>query len=130
MITSKGGVRLYKHKNSNSLFVKQIIRKMARKKLVSYCFKLLLLTSLMAWSTVLSQDSSPGKHSEELRIGGIVDLTTHIGKEERAAMQVAIEDLFSGVDLNIPTLLVKDSLGDPTRAVSSGQISLCILIAN
>ncbi|KAJ6379338.1 hypothetical protein OIU76_016043 [Salix suchowensis] len=75
----------------------------------------------MAWSTVLSQDSSPGKHSEELRIGGILDLTTHIGKEERAAMQVAIEDLFSDVDLNSPTLLVKDSRGDPTRAVSSAK---------
>ncbi|KAJ6360794.1 hypothetical protein OIU77_004754 [Salix suchowensis] len=75
----------------------------------------------MAWSTVLLQDSSPGKHSEELRIGGILDLTTHIGKEERAAMQVAIEDLFSDVDLNSPTLLVKDSRGDPTRAVSSAK---------
>ncbi|KAJ6433515.1 hypothetical protein OIU84_017244 [Salix udensis] len=94
---------------------------MARKKLASCCFKLLLLTSLIALSTVLSQDSSPGKQSEELRIGGIVDLTTHIGKEERAAMQVAIEDLFSGVDLNSPTLLVKDSRGDPTRAVSSAK---------
>ncbi|KAJ6360792.1 hypothetical protein OIU77_004752 [Salix suchowensis] len=90
---------------------------MARKKLASCCFKLLLLTSLITWSTVLSLDSSPGKHSEELRIGGIVDLTTHIGKEERAAMQVAIEDVFSDVD----PLLVKDSRGDPTRAVSSAK---------
>ncbi|KAB5530022.1 hypothetical protein DKX38_020103 [Salix brachista] len=107
-----------------TLFVKEIIRKMARKKLASCCFKLLLVTSLITWSTVLSLDSSPGKQSEELSIGGIVDLTTHIGKEERAAMQVAIEDLFSGVDLNSPTLLVKDSRGEPTRAFSSGQISL------
>ncbi|KAJ6433518.1 hypothetical protein OIU84_017247 [Salix udensis] len=94
---------------------------MARKKLASCCFKLLLLTSLITWSTVLSLDSSPGNHSDELRIGGIVDLTTHIGKEERAAMQVAIEDFFSGVDLNSPTLLVKNSRGDPTRAVSSAK---------
>ncbi|KAJ6360795.1 hypothetical protein OIU77_004755 [Salix suchowensis] len=65
--------------------------------------------------------SFPGNHSDELSIGGIVDLTTHIGKEERAAMQVAIEDFFSGVDLNSPTLLVKDSRGDPTRAVSSAK---------
>ncbi|KAJ6433513.1 hypothetical protein OIU84_017242 [Salix udensis] len=90
---------------------------MARKKLASCCFKLLLLTSLITWSTVLSLDSSPGKHSEELSIGGIVDLTTHIGKEERAAMQVAIEDVFSDVD----PLLVKDSRGEPTRAVSSAK---------
>ncbi|KAJ6763933.1 IONOTROPIC GLUTAMATE RECEPTOR [Salix purpurea] len=90
---------------------------MARKKLASCSFKLLLLTSLITWSTVLSLDSSPGNHSEELRIGGIVDLTTHIGKEERAAMQVAIEDVFSDVD----PLLVKDSRGDPTRAVSSAK---------
>ena len=68
------------------------------------------------------------KQSEELSIGGIVDLTTHIGKEERAAMQVAIEDLFGDVDLNSPILHVRDSRGDPTRAVSSGQINLCILI--
>ncbi|KAJ6758018.1 GLUTAMATE RECEPTOR [Salix koriyanagi] len=94
---------------------------MARKKLASCCFILLLLTSLIALSTVLSLDSSPGNHSDELSIGGIVDLTTHIGKEERAAMQVAIEDFFSGVDLNSPTLLVKDSRGDPTRAVSSAK---------
>ncbi|KAJ6379339.1 hypothetical protein OIU76_016044 [Salix suchowensis] len=94
---------------------------MARKKLASCCFKLLLLASLISWSTVLSLDSSPGNHSDELSIGGIVDLTTHIGKEERAAMQVAIEDFFSGVDLNSPTLLVKDSRGDPTRAVSSAK---------
>ncbi|KAB5530023.1 hypothetical protein DKX38_020104 [Salix brachista] len=104
-----------------TLFVKEIIRKMARKKLASCCFKLLLVTSLITWSTVLSLDSSPGKQSEELSIGGIVDLTTHIGKEERAAMQVAIEDLFSGVDLNSPTLLVKDSRGEPTRAVFSAK---------
>ncbi|KAJ6763932.1 GLUTAMATE RECEPTOR [Salix purpurea] len=94
---------------------------MARKKVASCCFKLLLLTSLIAWSTVLSLDSSPWKQSEELSVGGIVDLTTHIGKEERAAMQVAIEDFFSGVDLNSPTLIVKDFRGDPTRAVSSAK---------
>ncbi|KAJ6433516.1 hypothetical protein OIU84_017245 [Salix udensis] len=94
---------------------------MARKKFASCRLKLVLLTSFIAWSTVLSLDSSPGNHSDELRIGGIVDLTTHIGKEERAAMQVAIEDLFSDVDLNSPTLLIKDSRGDPTRAVSSAK---------
>ena len=60
------------------------------------------------------------------RIGGVVDYTTRIGKEQKLAMEIALEDYINNFDSSITCfkldLLIKDSQGNPARAAASGNI--------
>jgi hypothetical protein len=61
-----------------------------------------------------------GNKPRKFSLGGIVDCTTRAGKEERVAMEMALQDFYSNATQR-PRLCVKDSKGDSFRAASSGE---------
>lgn len=61
-----------------------------------------------------------GNKPRKFSLGGIVDCTTRAGKEERVAMEMALQDFYSNATQR-PRLCAKDSKGDSFRAASSGE---------
>ena len=64
------------------------------------------------------------------RIGGVVDCTTRMGKEQKIAMEMAIQDYYfinNNFDSSTTTscskldLHLKDSQGNPARAAAAGN---------
>ncbi|KAJ6423652.1 hypothetical protein OIU84_024596 [Salix udensis] len=64
---------------------------------------------------MLKKTAAEGVHAEGIVIGAIIDMSSRIGKEQRAAMEIAVED-FNGTGNQTLVLHIKDSQRDPVRA--------------
>lgn len=60
-------------------------------------------------------------------IGAILDLSSRAGKEEKVALDLAMEDFYPHLSSR-PTLLLRDSMKDPVRALYSGEIGLSLYL--
>ncbi|XP_077251166.1 glutamate receptor 2.7-like isoform X1 [Tasmannia lanceolata] len=54
-------------------------------------------------------------------IGAIIDTETRIGKEQKIAMEIAIQDFNNTSNISKLSLHIRDSSGDPLRAVSAAE---------
>ncbi|XP_058096307.1 glutamate receptor 2.7-like [Magnolia sinica] len=68
-----------------------------------------------------SQDENSKRKHFIGSIGAIIDSGTRAGKEERIAVEIAVEDLFHSASYN-PVLHVRDSHGNPLRTASAGNL--------
>lgn len=57
------------------------------------------------------------------RIGVIVDLASEAGKEEKLAMELAIDSFYKSTGCRL-ALHVKDSGDNPVRALSAGKLKV------
>lgn len=67
-------------------------------------------------------DNSQEESQNKLNLGAIIDNDSRAGREEKVAMQIAIED-FCVHSSHCPTLLVNDSQGDPIQTALLGKLS-------
>ena len=74
----------------------------------------------MAWVQAAA-DHGGISHSNG-SIGVIVDYGSRVGKEEKVAMELAIDDFYKKTNQRL-VLRLRDSQGDPLRARLSGKIS-------
>ena len=82
--------------------------------------------SFMAWVLLLSPAAAAADHGGTSHsndsIGVIVDYGSRVGKEQKVAMELAIDDFYNKTNQRL-VLHSRDSHGDPLRARISGKIS-------
>nr|XP_034932424.1 glutamate receptor 2.8-like [Populus alba] len=64
---------------------------------------------------MLKKTAAEGVHAQGINIGAIIDMSSRIGKEQRVAMEIAMED-FYGTGNQTLFLHIKDSQRDPVCA--------------
>jgi len=83
-----------------------------------------LLLSLLIWSSPKAGDrgvhclNSPPK---VVNIGAVIDFTSRLGKEQKMAMEIAIQDVNRFSSSNKLVLKFYNSGGNPARAVRAGK---------
>lgn len=78
---------------------------------------------LWFFGLILSFDGMLAKEKREndiLSIGAVFDLTSHVGRQQKVAVEIAMESFYFGVS-NRPRLHIKDSKGEPVLAFQSGK---------
>ncbi|CAK7323978.1 unnamed protein product [Dovyalis caffra] len=73
----------------------------------------------MQYSLSNGTSNVPKSKTNKLSLGAIVDYSSRAGKEEKVAIEMAIQDFYANKSQPGPILLVKDSRGDPFRAAFS-----------
>lgn len=94
------------------------------KMLSAFSFLSLFLIVLLIISSngIFSNADDYDEHQrKEFSLGGSVDDYSRVGKEEKAAMNMAKEHLFARDIGHRPILPVQSSHGDSTQAASSGE---------
>lgn len=99
---------------------------------LSIVLNLLILSGSKA-TIITNKCSAATKRAVAAKIGGVVDYTTRIGKEQKIAMEVALEDYINNFDSSASAcskldLHIKDSQGNPARAAATGTIYIFIYI--
>ncbi|KAJ0025156.1 hypothetical protein Pint_08770 [Pistacia integerrima] len=96
---------------------------------------LLLLLLLLNGSLKLAEASQRKKKCPEPeqtdarvigRIGGVIDLSSRVGKEQKIGMEMAVTDFHRSTACSEKLVLhLKDSHGNIRGAVSGGKVFLC-----
>lgn len=63
------------------------------------------------------------------RIGCVIDLSSRVGKEQKIAMEMAVQDLFKSTCAKVD-LHLKDSQGNSARATAAGKFIVAVPICN
>ena len=92
-----------------------------------------LLLLFAAFSSILFLNSFPGVNGTNIDVGAILDVNSQVGKQQKAAMEIAAQSFNNySSSLNI-SLHFRDSLRNPLQAASAGEylyihMSLCMYL--
>lgn len=84
---------------------------------------LLVFSSSNGMSNAVDDALEKRQLDRKLSLGAVVDYTSLAGRKEKVAIEMALKDFYarSGRLQHYPTLHVRNSRGDPIRAISSGE---------
>ena len=74
-----------------------------------------------SYSRPPSHDGSGGSSTNHDHVIGIVDDSLRIGKEERVAMKMAVQDFTEATNHTLILHIVSSSTSDPMKAALSGK---------
>ncbi|KAL5575315.1 hypothetical protein UlMin_017014 [Ulmus minor] len=81
----------------------------------------LLYLILITFLLIFSNGAEAANHEDVTNIGAIIDLNSHIGKEKKAAMEVAAQNYNKNSKNYRLSLYFHDSEGDPIKAASVAE---------
>ena len=93
--------------------------------LIFSCFMCFLLLTKSTTATIymeLNQNCSMNNLVTLGGIGGVLDLSSRVGKEQKIAMELAVQDFYSSTCYNLPIHL-KDLHGNFVHTASDGNVT-------
>jgi len=85
------------------------------------CFNIIL--QLLACSRVQRGYSLEPKSTNNMIIGAVLDLGSLMGKQQKIAMEIAVEEFNNQSSSSKLDLQIKDSHGNSARVIASGNVS-------
>lgn len=85
------------------------------------CFS--IVSYLLAWSRVQTSHCLVPKSCTNMSIGAVLDLASLMGKQQKIAMEIAVEEFnINQVSSSKMDLQIKDSHGNSAQVIASGNI--------
>jgi len=86
-----------------------------------FCFNIIL--QLSAWSVVQRGYSLEPQRTNNMSIGAVLDLVSLMGKQQKMAMEIAVEEFNNQSTSSKLDLQIKDSHGNSAQVIASGNLS-------